>query len=515
MKVLCLLFCIMLFPSLCFAEDIYISQTSHGSNTGVDCANSHSAAWFNTAGNWANPKVSGRIGPDDTIHLCGTFTGSAGANMLTFQKSGNAGHPITLLFESDAFLTAPYWDTYNGAISLNGFSNIVVDGGKNGTIMATNNGSSLTYQQNSRGIFVGNPSGSAITIRNMTIRDMYVRSSSKDDNGYGIGIYIYTANGGDNLTIYNNTISDAYEGIFAAYGPGSTNWNLYDNTIYHASTGIVVGSGNTNASLVTAIVHGNIIYDGENWDGNWTGLYGCSSDCWFHNQPVHVWAVHAGSSITGLSIFNNYLYGSWGTHDTAWIYPEGQISSLLIYNNILQNNTGDAPTNGYIFLKCQSGGSCSGAGIYNNTVYSVEGGVGTCMEWQNGYTNSNFENNICYNTNFGIYIDPLPDAAAIGASIFRNNIYYPASMSFRNKSTVCDFTSWSGSDGDPDSAGSFQLNPLLDSNYKPTSASPVIDAGVNLSNYFEKDRAGMYRSLPPKNWDIGAYEHERPLLRAQ
>lgn len=55
--------------------DIFISQTAQGNNSGANCANAHSAAWFNTASNWNGG--AGTVQPGDTIHLCGTFTFAA------------------------------------------------------------------------------------------------------------------------------------------------------------------------------------------------------------------------------------------------------------------------------------------------------------------------------------------------------------------------------------------------------------------------------------------------------
>ena len=41
----------VLFPFVSFAEDIYISETLQGADTGSNYSNSHSASWFNTSGN--------------------------------------------------------------------------------------------------------------------------------------------------------------------------------------------------------------------------------------------------------------------------------------------------------------------------------------------------------------------------------------------------------------------------------------------------------------------------------
>jgi hypothetical protein len=52
-------------------------------------------------------------------------------------------------------------------------------------------------------------------------------------------------------------------------------------------------------------------------------------------------------------------------------------------------------------------------------------------------------------------------------------------------------------------------------NLKLLPDSPAIYAGTNLSSFFDQDKTGIYRPKPPEGWDIGAYEHKRPLLRIQ
>ena len=110
------------------AEEIYISQMSAGGNSGTDCANSHSAAWFNTTSNWGSE--TGKIGAGGTVHLCGIFAAPNinATPMLTVQNSGSSGSPITVLFEAGAIIQAPYWGS-TGAINLNGKSYITLDGG--------------------------------------------------------------------------------------------------------------------------------------------------------------------------------------------------------------------------------------------------------------------------------------------------------------------------------------------------------------------------------------------------
>src|SRR5690348_11566122 len=94
------------------AKDIYIAERAMRSDTGVDCATAHSAAWFNDPNNWISGTDS--ISPGDIVHLCGTFRGALNSTMLTIQGSGSADNPITILFEPGAVLSAPAWNR-NGA----------------------------------------------------------------------------------------------------------------------------------------------------------------------------------------------------------------------------------------------------------------------------------------------------------------------------------------------------------------------------------------------------------------
>ncbi len=47
-KLIFALLFLFLAASLAAASDIYIAQNAAGGNTGSDCSNAHSAAWFNS-----------------------------------------------------------------------------------------------------------------------------------------------------------------------------------------------------------------------------------------------------------------------------------------------------------------------------------------------------------------------------------------------------------------------------------------------------------------------------------
>src|SRR6202040_1977163 len=60
------------------ASGIFIAQNAAGAANGADCADAYAYAFFNNSANWGSG--ANQIGPGTTIHLCGTFSMSAGAS---------------------------------------------------------------------------------------------------------------------------------------------------------------------------------------------------------------------------------------------------------------------------------------------------------------------------------------------------------------------------------------------------------------------------------------------------
>ena len=119
----------MLGASFAAAQsNVYIAQNSAGGDSGANCSNAHSAVWFNSNATGGN-----------TYHLCGTFTGTANTTILTVPASGTSANPLVILFEPGAILTSTRWSA-NGAIYISGKNYITIDGGSNGIIQNTNNG---------------------------------------------------------------------------------------------------------------------------------------------------------------------------------------------------------------------------------------------------------------------------------------------------------------------------------------------------------------------------------------
>src|SRR2546423_890143 len=157
------------------AKDFYIAAKQAGTGSGTGCSTAKPYSWFNTAASWGSGTA--QIGPGTTVHLCGTFTGTANKQLLLVQGSGTSTARITIKFETGAILTAPYWSSL-GAIRMDNRSYITVDGGGTGIIRNTDNGTGLTYHAQSRAIYAAYCTG--CTVQNITIANLYVHTSISD-----------------------------------------------------------------------------------------------------------------------------------------------------------------------------------------------------------------------------------------------------------------------------------------------------------------------------------------------
>src|ERR1700722_9738227 len=79
--------------------------------------------------------------PGDISYVCGTINASAGATILSIGWSGTSSAPIQLIFDTGAIIQAPYLNV-NGGIVVNGRSFVTINGGSNGMIQNTLDGTS-------------------------------------------------------------------------------------------------------------------------------------------------------------------------------------------------------------------------------------------------------------------------------------------------------------------------------------------------------------------------------------
>ncbi len=487
-------------PATNASGNIYIGQTDTGSATGADCSNTHSTTWFNTATNWGT--TAGKIGPGTTVHLCGTLS-----SPLNIQGSGMAGSPITIFFEPNAKMSAPVWpiisgSTHRAAIYSNGYSYITVNGGSNGIIESTDNGTNLNNQLQQSGIYFTQVDYAQV--ENLLITNMYVRIEGTDDAHSSDAIdYV----GGNHLKINNNTLNNCGNCVNYTYisARASTDVQMYGNTISKASIGINFGSGGSNATVDNVSIYNNEIFDTNNWD--------CISsnpdaNCLLvkqsnHQNGMHIFAAQPGTTITNLRVYNNYLHGDIGVQSTAWIYMEGYLNGSLVYNNVF-NGTGHLPSNGFIHFR-----GCPNCQAYNNTISSSLGGTALELSsWTGTETGIIFKNNIGFGVGQGIYCDDTKAYCLQALSLSNNNVF---------ANPITNFLEWGfhsyalsdwqklGYDLNSAIADPFFISPSTN-NFHLQLNSPAINVGADLSQYFSADKDGTPRPQG-QAWDIGAYEY--------
>jgi parallel beta-helix repeat protein len=382
------------------ASDIYIAQNAAGAKNGTDCNDAYAVSFFNSASNWGT--AAGQIGPGTTVHLCGTFTAPAGASgYLSFQGSGTTGNQITLLFESGAVLTAPYWGTA-GAIYASGNSYITVDGNGSGTISATANGSGLANQQPGYGVLVMCNNG--CTVQNLTVSNIYVYSSPSDESsaaGNSFGIYMGAA-GGSNFVLHNNTVNNAHWCVMLeqrSTGNTVSNGTISNNTTSSCDHGVVLANSQ-RGTFSGVTVNNNTTCCAGNWDDTAHGN---------HHDGMHLWAVVPGATNENLTIYNNYCYGNMGLPSyqnfQACIYVEVDAGSTGTGTQVFNNVAAITPsvsqngiftisgTNPVIYNNTIAGPGTTGNG-YNNALLNLGNESGACVQ-----------NNLFYNTVAGIAVN--------------------------------------------------------------------------------------------------------------
>ncbi len=497
------------------ANSVYLSQSGGTFSGGAACngqSTQTASTYFNNASNWTSGTPTGsQIGPGSNVYVCGALVAPYNSpGYLTFQGSGSSGNLISLIFDTGASLKSP---SFNGeAIELNGKSYITINGGGTGVIQSTLNGTSgepcpggtCTYQNGDAGIY-GASASSNILIENLTIGPMYDRycpsgeeSMCGDENGGdSTGVYIQ---GGSNVTIQNNTITGGWTG--AGYGPGgssATSVSFIGNTVYQCNIGIQVSNGSAGDLINGIVVKGNNIYDGYNWSDTANNN---------HHDGMHLFSVASGSENENLQVYNNFVHGNWGDGVNAWIFIEcnsgGTCPSPQVFNNILEDDTTVSHAgNGLL--------SVDGTNplVANNTLNGAIGGAvaglwsGTGLTFYNNVTENSYGAFYSYNgtgtiTHYDYNITYLIGAGQWGGG---SNQY---SFTTWKSNCSCDSHSINGTNPNiPSSTGTA-------ANYIPSSGSIVVGAATNLTSLsitpLDSDFASSARPGSGA-WDVGAYNH--------
>jgi hypothetical protein len=478
------------------ASNVYITQD--GGGNGVCSSNVHNPSWFNNSANWGNS--SSQIGPGTTVHLCGAFNAPAGANSyLRFQGSGTSGNPITLLFETGAIVQAPYFSANNGGINVNGQTWIVVDGGANGILQNTAEGTGLTYQQDTALI---KGMGDNFTVKNLSMLNVYVHQIGDNGGGGPQGWAFGVWGQASNLTIGpNNTFTQCNVCAFYAFQGGEQNLVITGNHFSLGNQAIELGPANTGTKVMTNIrVDHNTYVASRNWD---------NAANYYHHNFFHPFTNTAGSAIVGkLLIFDNTVSGDVGQHSTSMIFIEnnnggsgGTMGSWYIFNNTFKKTNTDAPGSSGIVAVMSPNGF-----FLNNTVVNA-GGTGD-YAWPsfNSYGGADgwtVQNNIFYG---GAYQLMIQAPARVNAN---KNVYYGSVSNtpwIYHSTFVNSLSAWQSTCSCD--SGSSISNPLLNSDMTIGAGSAAGALGANLSSLnitaLNFDKIGTAR--PSGAWSAGAIQ---------
>jgi hypothetical protein len=417
------------------AKAFYISGTSSTSTSaGTSCSNALSVGWFNNSSSWGY--ASHQISPGTTVFLCGAFNGHPGQQLLGVQGSGTAGNPITIKFLPGAVLSAPYWSG-SGAINMQSRSYIVVDGGSNGIIQNTANGTGRAYRQQSVAIHAR--SCDHCTVQNLTIQNLYVRTSATDLAATHT-VNCVSWHLANNLTINNITCHDA---SWAIAGDGN-NFTLSNSNIYHVDHGVASGAYGKAGGYS---IHNNHFHDFANWDSP-TNTY--------HHDGIHLWGQNGGT-ITGGAIYNNTFDGDFGVNITAHVFLQDSVQHVSVYNNIAVAPTyrtinsiwitatstsmpgGPAIGNSANNNSINAGGHRSGCAIYADNqlqftaVNNILGGGVSDVSIQRGTTLTSA------GVNYNVYRDLLAEFGDRNAFSFKGQYFF--SLSQWRAACRCDYAS--------------------------------------------------------------------------
>lgn len=385
-----------------------------------------------------------------------------------------------------------------GVVTVGNQNYITIDGGSNGIIEATANGTGLANSNLINGILIGNSVG--VTVQNLTIQNLYVNISGPDTTGAAngnTGVNLVGSFG--NITVTNCTFHDMSAGIMAVYYAGCSNVTYTHSTAYRCNWGGAAGPANSSAWLNGLTVDHCRFYNWTNWDDNSNNN---------HHNGFYAWASEgAGGVLSNLTYTANHVGPQYGLHQTSGLYVSGNVNNVLVNNNVFDASDGTSAATGQLYVFLHDGTSATTASVLNNTFIG-----GFALNLSRGF-GSNLTTYVCNNNSF------LSNALAVAifdntnatTLIDYNNIYGSGSATpFSSSPTASGFYySFAGWQAIGYDAHSVTNNPNLSGSYQPQAGSALIGAGTNLSSFFTTDFAGNPRPATG-NWTIGAFEYVTP-----
>lgn len=366
------------------------------------------------------------VSPGDTLLLSGVI----GSPVLV-TANGTASNPVTIKFADNARLSAPVWPI-SGAINTTQKNFIVIDGGTNGVIENTANGSGLKNQKPSAGICITGSSN--VEIKNLLIQNIYVHVSGSDVTDLDGCGSIYAQGLGSSVSIHDNTIKNDHwlVNLQVPYS-NATNLSIANNDLSFCDHGIAMGVSNVTAA--SASITGNRIHDYANWDTP-NGRY--------HHDGIHIFTENG--NVKTLRITGNSFGGATGSAMTSHVYLEadsstGGFDDLQVTGNILSPPTDNFGNFGAIAIG--GAGSVTNALIQKNSISGnkVNGSYGVLIS---GATNSAAVNgNDLTNNGSGIFFYSAAPKVVIGQNNYTGN----GSYGIMGEVTYTDLAAWQKATG--------------------------------------------------------------------
>jgi hypothetical protein len=359
-------------------------------------------------------------------------------------------------------------------------------------------------------------SGKTISYANTTTGAYVSGGFVTDENGFGAdGISANTSGVVDtaNVKIDHNIIHDTHWCLFVGAATGHTfsGFSVFNNVMSNCDHSLAWFDNNSGGGSTvngTNAIHDNIMHDWVNWDDQIKGNNGKDA---FHHDGIHLGPDNALSNFSGISIYNNSIFGDPGYGMTAFIFVFGKppgagvTSGTNIFNNLLVNGSPGckaAPANGLILEWAES------SNIYNNTF----AGCSTAANLSGNVAidqlgdNETIENNI-----FNVFQDGIfREGGSLAASNFNDYHTVSTIAAIQGGPSLNTLSQWQAfchcdlgsKTGDPNFTPNFNLQP-------PSSA---IGLGANLSSLnisaLMNDRNGVKRpGLGQGPWDAGASQY--------
>lgn len=507
---------LLLVAPLAKANDIWLSLNGTGTQSGLDASNTKTFASFGNFACSATP-TGMQVGPGTVVHL----TGTAAYNNYTFPMlivpcSGTAGNPVIVQAENGFIAQSPVFGSLgNAAIITHGNSWVTLDGRNVGIVRNTNNGSApLGFGNHADSHLIYAQGGTNVVVKQWIVQTACVHSFNVvgqcDASTTGAGApaggstgACILNDGGSNFTATLNVLSDCDEAIGETAPNGTSTGNIYSfNTISHSNWGIGLGAAGTGNHINGAKVFGNTMSDFVNWDEANSGG---------HHNGVILFVGQGSGSIDNVKVYNNRFNGDFGLRQTGGVFTDpnlqvGPVSNTMAFNNLFVT-TGHVPSNAFFT------GFNSSSKAINNTVIGagINGASQGCGSTNFGNTGMVFENNICYRTVTGTFMN---SGATIAVSDY--NDYFqmsdPTTAMYdgtNRYATVAAWVAhWAGSTNFDQH--SIITDPNLDPvTFVPNAGSPVLNAGVNLTSLnipeLNTDRNGNARPATGP-WTIGAIQ---------